>query len=610
MKYLVLDFEAKELSLKERGPGWAYNGCSLIGCAIVGSHTELQWVDLTENLDRGASLLNAFIRDADILIAHNAQYDFGILQYVLNVDIMDKTLVDTMTLAKLYDNTLRSYKLNDLAQKYLNEEKESERLASFVRYAQLYHDSSGKLVKTKDLKRCGKWAKANMDVIYDLNPKLLIEYALKDVSLSEKLYKFYRQHPDWVPDDWVYKLSCVTKFLLKSRHHGVRVDRDKMIEVRDYLKTKEDKALEQVRQFATSEFNPEKSSELHEVVVSLGIPFEIRKTTNNPILDKGWLQSQDHPFCVALREYRRVMKVRRDFCDKILKIGFSDSDGNLILYPTFNIFGAETGRFSSNSPNLQQIPARDKEIGPLLRSCFLPRKGEKWVQMDYGQQEFRLFAHYCYVTKIDPILKLEYDRNPRKDYHDMVTTEVLGLDISERPSAKAVNLGSIYGMGKKKQSLKLKELGMTIIAAEAIYDKYHLTFPAVKKFSRFCADTLKKRGFIKTILGRRSRNERPYKDPESGEIISFEYQGISKVIQGAAADQMIATIVMSHELGLDDYIMFSIHDQLCSSVPENLVSTVPLHLQSCMLSSIKISVPMTADIGIGDNWAESEKVKH
>jgi DNA polymerase I-like protein with 3'-5' exonuclease and polymerase domains len=642
---LVIDFECKDKQLKTLGSGWAYNSLDNvtddyfpIGCVVKQYDSDNiitnEWLELLPNgshFEDNLSLLKSYVHGSDVLVAHNAQYDFGTLHYLGVNEIHDKTLVDTVMLAKHYDNTLLSYKLDDLGQKYLDKSKLTSELAEFVRDNHLYQDSKGKTVKTKDLNKCEKWAMANLDVLYNLNPELVVKYCQQDVNLTDQLYSFYINQKEWITDEWIYRDSVILKQLIKGRANGICVDKPQLTETRDYCKNKEDKALQECKSilgehFAfdttgesdslelaelVNNFNPDKKDHLKTAVDALEIPYEIKKKTGNPTLDKAWLQKQNHPFCKALKEYRRYQKVRRDFCDKILNLGTQlGQTGDIIkLYPTFNPFGAETGRFTANSPTLQNIPARDVDLGHRIRGCFIPHPGYQMFQMDYGQQEFRLFAHYCYLTKIDAILKLEYDKDPTKDYHNMVTVEVLGMPIENRPYAKEINLGSLYGMGKKKQTLKLKERGLGQLEAESVYDKYHSQFPSVKKFSKYCAEILRQRGFIKTLLGRRSRLDKPYRDPESGELLTFEYQAISKVIQGAAADQMIETLVKCHEAGLGDYILFSIHDQIVGQVPVGEEEKAK-EIQQIMLNSVKLSVPMTADLGYGKNWNEAESVKH
>lgn len=633
-RILIIDFETVDPLLKIAGPGWAYNKINVIGCSVeyyiegarhLGMKAWYQLIKEEPSYDTNLKYLKTICDNATTIVAHNAQYDLGILIY-LGIDIFDKELIDTKSLAQLYDNTLLSYSLNDLSKKYLGHQKITDELAEFVRDKELYVDIKGKTVKTKDLRKCAKWAMSNLDKLYDVAKDLVVKYCTIDVELCGDLYEFLKVQNEWITADWVYRLSCLMKFLLKSRKKGIYVDRLNLIKIRDLLADKEKLALDLCKQAIRDKlntytdstpfeedtdsfienFNPDKRTQLINVIKLFNLKYETRVKTGLPVLDKAWLTKQEHPFCKALKDYRRFQKVRRDFCDKILNIGIAlgqTDEKVLILYPSFNIFGAETGRFSSNAPNLQQIPARDREIGPLLRSCFIPYPNEKWYQMDYGQQEFRLFSHFCYITKVDAVLKLEYDKDPYKDYHDLVA-KMLGI---ERVYAKEINLGSLYGMGRKKQSLKLKERGLDQNSAESIYDKYHNEFPSVKLFSRYCADILKKRGYIKTLLGRRSRLDRPYRDPETGDLITFEYQAISKVIQGGAADQMIETIVKCYEKGLDDYIMFSIHDQVCISAPN---IDYAKQVQDVMLNSVTLSVPMTAELGEGANWAESEQVKH
>lgn len=611
MTYLVIDWETVDPLIDTCGSGWPWGGVNIVGCSVYPENGANTWIEFQNTKDnkplnhcKGLEVLKTYIDKADTLIAHNAQYDFGILK-MLGIDINSKTLVDTMLLGKLFDNRHKSYSLDNLASIYLDAHKTSDKLGMFVRYAGLCVNAKGNIVR--DLKQCNKWAKTHMDEFYDVNPKLLIEYALVDTDLTKKLYDFLISQSDWIRPEWIYRLSCVLKYLIQARTKGIDLSLDDLLVGRELLHSKEIEQLCVIKNFGGSEYNPNSGPQTEQLVKKLGIHFEVNKATGNAILNKSWLEKQTHPFCIALREYRRFQKTRRDFFDKLLTLGKAIHGENLPprfkLYPEFNIFGAETGRFSGKNPNLQNIPARDELIGDLIRKCFIPREGENWYQMDYGQQEFRLFAHYCFVSGKDTILKLEYDKDPRKDYHQVIA-DLVGI---KRGFAKTVNLMSLYGSGRRKQSSKLVEAGLTMLEAENVYDKYHDLFPSVKQFAKLAANTLKSRGFVKTILGRRLRLEKATFDVESGEWRTYDYQAISKVIQGSAADQMIEVIVKCWELNIAPYIMFSIHDQLCISSTSD---EIPGQIRSVMLDCIKLAVPMIADIGKGANWAEAESIKH
>lgn len=625
MNYLVIDFESHDPLMDTCGAGWPWGGVHLVGCSVYGNFVDNTWIEFQTDLDTQSPTavkdLISLINEADILVAHNAQYDFGIL-HMLGIDIYSKILVDTILFGKLFDNRLRSYSLNTLAELYLDESKTSDTLGQFVRYAGLKRNKDGGIVR--DIKQCTKWAKQNMHIVYDLNPQLIIKYALSDTMLTKRLYEHYCEpkNYEWITDTWRYKLSCVLKYLIKSRSKGIELSRDDLVAGRDKLLKTEQEALQVLITYGGPTYNPNSGPQTEVIIKRLKIPYEIKAKTGNAILDGAYLEKQTHEFCKTLLQYRRCQKARRDFFDKLLKLGelIHESStragmgmvGNtpartlpsrFKLYPEFNIFGAETGRFSGKNPNLQNIPARDEEIGELIRKCFLPRQGEKWYQMDYGQQEFRLFGHYAHISGIDSVIKLEYDVDPRKDYHQVVADLVSIL----RKYAKTVNLMSLYGAGRRKQSGKLVAAGLTQLEAESVYDKYHELFPSVKKFSSLAANTLKSRGYVKTILGRRLRLEKPSFDVEAGEWRTFDYQAISKIIQGSAADQMIECIVQCYEKELSDFILFTIHDQLCISAPND---EIPRQIRAVMLESIKLSVPMIADIGVGSNWAEAESIKH
>src|SRR5690606_28433062 len=142
-----------------------------------------------------------------------------------------------------------------------------------------------------------------------------------------------------------------------------------------------------------------------------------------------------HPFVNALKTYRKYNKARRDFCDTLLatqELLPENKRGR--VYPKFTVLGARTGRFTCSLPNIQQIPARDKEIGPLIRSFYIPEEGEQWYSLDFSAHEPRLQVHYAAKARVEggELMALEYNNNPTLDSHQMVA-DMAGVT---RPEAK------------------------------------------------------------------------------------------------------------------------------------------------------------------------------
>lgn len=624
---LFLDFETVDKHLKTLGAGWAHGkDFKVIGYSYyLSGHTSCvrqakldapHLMNVTpESCQWSTSLklLKELVEQASAIVCHKAQYDVGILLY-LGIDYEDKTIIDTMLLAKMYDNRLLKYDLDGLVKKYnlSTSGKFQDTLAQVVIDNDLYTFKTGKKAKTADIRKAKTWAMENLDKIYELAPELVIGYCNRDVYLTIKLYKFLTDELNKSDEEahyqWTDKFSCLIKLLIHSRMKGVKVDLRSLRELRNELQEREQKTLDDLqsmieRDIGVTGINFNSSQQLRKVADGYGLRYKVRENTGNAILDKPWLDSQTHPFCTELKEYRRLYKLRNDFCDKILDMQIIlPRNKRGYVYPEFNILGAETGRLSCRNPNIQQIPSRDEELAPLLRKCFTALEGYKFYQMDYPQQELRIFAHYCNVLNIDKTLKFAYDKDMYTDYHTLIS-ELINV---ERKDGKQVTLGSMYGMGRRKLVNKLMGLGLSQLAAEQVYDQYHSYFPAVKQFANYCSETLKERGFVYTLLRRRSLLDSPTIDKETGKLRSFEYQGISKVIQGSAADQMIEVCVQIYKQGLKDYFLFSIHDQVTLIAKDK---TIAEKVADIMVNCVPLTIPLYVDIGEGDNWASAESVK-
>ena len=165
--------------------------------------------------------------------------------------------------------------------------------------------------------------------------------------------------------------------------------------------------------------------------------------------------------------------------------------------------GTKSFRFSYSNPPLQQMPSRDKELGPLIRNVFLPEEGEVWCKPDISQQEFRFVVHHAVLRNLPGAKEAaeHYRSNPNADYHAIVA-EMTGLD---RDLAKAVNFAKIYGAGPKKFA---EMIGKPLSEARAIIAQYDSRLPFVARLSRICQDEAVERGYTVLYDGARRHWDR------------------------------------------------------------------------------------------------------
>ena len=285
------------------------------------------------------------------------------------------------------------------------------------------------------------------------------------------------------------------------------------------------------------------------------------------------------------------------------------------IHCQFHSTGTVTGRFSSSNPNLQQVPARDQELAPLIRQLFIPEVGEEWVCADYAQQEPRVLVHYASLKNIDSALtaRNNYHQDENTDFHQMVA------DMAEIPrkQAKTINLALFYGMGQKKLA---KELGLDEETAKNLFIKYHSKVPFVRTISNQVSSIASTRGYIKTLLGRKRRFNLWEPADSFGEkalpysLATAEYhkqklkraythKALNALIQGSSADITKAAMYQIYKAGFlkDLNLLLTVHDELDFSVAPDKQKCLKEAIQ-VMKNCIKLQVPLQVDVERGSSW--------
>ena len=309
---------------------------------------------------------------------------------------------------------------------------------------------------------------------------------------------------------------------------------------------------------------------------------------------------------------REINKARTTFIDSILKHSHRGRIHAEIHQMRSDQGGTVTGRFSYSNPNLQQIPARNAIIGPLIRSLFIPEKGCKWGIFDYSQQEPRLIVHYAAMKTFSGASKFveAYQEEQSTDFHQLVAEMA---DIG-RKQAKTINLGLFYGMGKGKL---MSQLGVDLETATELLAAYHERVPFVKQLMNDTMNKASKKGYLSTLLGRRCRfdlwepsNEwgskaLPLKDAqrEYGESTikrAWTYKALNRLIQGSAADQTKQAMVNLHKEGYLAHIQ--VHDELDFSIASEKDSA---NIKDIMENCVELLVPSKVDVELGESWGDA-----
>jgi DNA polymerase I-like protein with 3'-5' exonuclease and polymerase domains len=396
---------------------------------------------------------------------------------------------------------------------------------------------------------------------------------------------------------------------------GVCVDVQHAHKLKQELSQQEELLLSEVKKQTGIDVQIWAARSIAKVFDNLSLPYARTEKTQSPSFTKNFLSTHNHPVVQNIAKAREINKAHTTFIDTILKHqhrGRIHADINPIRSDQG---GTVTGRFSYSNPNLQQIPARNKDLGPMIRSLFIPEKEHRWGCFDYSQQEPRLVVHYAATT--EPICFDESVSNIVDKFKDNTVDfhqTVADMANISRTQAKTINLGLFYGMGKAKLQA---ELGLnTKQEAEELFNTYHTNVPFVRDLMNYTSKTAQTSGSIGTLLGRRCRftkwepnqfgMHKPMEFEEAertygrGRIRrAFTYKALNKLIQGSAADMTKKAMVDLYREGIIPHIQ--IHDELDISVESDSQAKKIIEI---MENAVSLEVPNKVDYESGKTWGE------
>ena len=600
-KQIAIDVETRDPNIKSKGPGWPTGDGEIVGYAIA-TDDWAHYVPVRHlgggNLDEkivNRWLKKVFESPAD-KIMHNAQYDAGWIRqsgFTINGKI-----IDTMVIAALLDENRFSYSLNALSYDHLSKTKSEKEL-------------------NEAASAFGVDPKAEM---WKMPAMFVGPYATDDAKLTLDLWNYFsveinKQGLAKIADLELSLLPCLIDMTWK----GVRVDLDKAESLRNTLLKREKETLHKIKKLTGLEIEVWAAQSIAKAFDKLDIKYE-RTEKGAPSFTKSFLKDHPHELSKLIVDVRNLNKTSGTFINTILK--HCHKDGRIhshINQIRSDQGGTVSGRISMNNPNLQQIPARDPELGPMIRSLFLPEEGEQWASIDFSQQEPRILVHYAHVFGISRKIPLKgaaefveaYNDDPTTDFHTMVAE----MAQIARKSAKTINLGMMYGMGVNKLS---EQLGIEVEEAKAIIRQYHERVPFVKGLMNGVMNHLNERdssGSVRSLLGRKCRFDLWEPDRfEMNKALPFEqavqeygkttklkraytYKALNRLIQASAADmtkKAMVDIYQSRRIPL-----IQIHDELAISVKSRPDAE---NISRIMENAVPLEVPNKCDVEVGSSW--------
>lgn len=485
------------------------------------------------------------------------------------------------------------------------------------------------------------------NVVFDMMiATYLLDYVIKDdiafiaqafneeIPLYEDLYGTDKR-PREIDDDYLKEICCrKAKFIYETRERilkeleeneelelfekiemplvrvladmeitGIKVDTEYLSGVELELKQLMDSLEEEIYVLAGNKFNIMSPAQLAKVLFEdLEIPYPKRVkdnkySTSKDILDKIRFVN---PIVDKILEYRTVAKLYTNYA-----VGLKEEvreDGR--IHTIFTQTLTRTGRLSSVSPNLQNIPAR-AEFSKLIRKAFVADENSCLLSSDYSQVELRIFAH---MSQAANLIQAFIDE---ADIHTKTASDIYKVDMADvtkdmRRTAKAVNFGILYGISSFGLS---EDLGIDIITAKKFIDNYLETYPGIKEYMDKEKADAYSLGYVRTLMNRKRVIEelksKNYMIRSSGERMA-----LNTPIQGTAADilkkAMVEIFDEFNERGLKSKMLIQVHDELVFNVVNEELEEVREIVKNIMENTFKLDVPLKVEIEVGSNWYEAK----
>ena len=589
---IAIDLETKDPDLIKKGSGSVIGNGEVIGIAVATKFYKGYFPIAHEgggNMDRQRVLswLKDILEAPSTKVFHNAIYDVCWLRamgFKINGDI-----ACTMIASALTDENRFRYDLNSLSWHYLGYGKNEAALAEAAEEWGI--DPKSEMYKLPAM-HVGAYAERDAEVTLGLWQEM------KKEIINQDLEDIFDLESDLFP--------C----LVDMRFKGVRVDVERAHAMKKEFVAQEKELLHKIKAETNIDTQIWAARSIANVFDMLRLEYPTTEKTGAPSFTKNFLQEHEHPVVKMIAQAREINKAHTTFLDSILRY-----EHNGRIHAEINQLrnaggGTVTGRFSYQNPNLQQIPARNKDLGPKIRSLFIPEDGHRWGVFDYSQQEPRLVVHYASLYKLPSVYDVvdAYQNDSNSDFHQTVA------DMADIPrsQAKTINLGLFYGMGKAKLQA---ELGVTKDKAAELFNTYHSRVPFVKQLMEKASNRAQDRGQIRTLLGRLCRfhlwepnsfgmhkamtHEDALREHGPGIRRAYTYKALNKLIQGSAADMTKKAMLELYKEGIIPHIQ--IHDELDISVQDESHAKKIIEV---MENAVTLEVPNKVDYEHGDNWGD------
>ena len=555
----------------------------IVGLSFAFNEGEAFYIPFDNNFEKQKEILQEFkpvFENNDILkIGQNIKFDILILK---NYDInIQGKLFDTMIAHYLLEPELR-HNLDYLADIYLD-------------YKTIHIDEL-----------IGKRGKNQLSM-QQVPVNKITDYACEDADVTLKLKNiFYKKLDNNNLLDLFNSIEMPLVYVLADMEfYGVSINTASLNEYSTELQAEIEKVKTEIYKLAGKEFNISSPKQLGEILFDdLKIDSKPKKTktkqysTGEDILKK---YQEKHPIINLILDYRGLTKLNSTYVEALPKL-INAKTGK--IHTSYNQAIASTGRLSSTNPNLQNIPIRDSR-GKEVRRTFVPSSNDfTFLSADYSQIELRIMAHFSGDEHLIQAFKND------EDIHKATAAKIYNIPLNEvtkkqRSEAKSANFGIIYGIS----AFGLAEnTGLSRKEAKILIDNYFANYPGVKEFMDKSIEQAREKGYVVTLKNR--KRFLPDINSRNHLVRSIaERNAINSPIQGSAADiikiAMINIFDEFNRLRLKSKLIMQVHDELNFDIYKPELETVKQIIKDKMENAVNLSVNLTVDIGIGNNWLEA-----
>lgn len=521
--------------------------------------------------------------DAVLKVGQNIKYDINVLaRHGVNVAPVDDTMVMSFCLdAGRGEVGLAGHGMDELSERHL------------------LHTT----LAFKDLCGTGKKAISFAEVpLADAT-----RYAAEDADVTWRLHQLFAPRLSSEGGTRIYQRvdRPLVPVVAMMERNGIKVDRERLAGLSAEFAAKIGELEAVIHQAAGMAFTIGSPKQLGEVLFEkLGYKGGKKGKTGQYSTDQSVLEglaAQGAEVATLVLEWRQLSKLKSTYTDA-LQAAINPDTGR--VHTSYSLVGAQTGRLSSNDPNLQNIPIRT-EIGRQIREAFVAEPGNVLLAADYSQIELRLAAHMADV----PALKEAFAAG--EDIHARTATEMFGhVDRDTRGRAKTINFAILYGISRWGLAGRL---GVSADEAQAMIDRYFERFPGIQRYIHETLESVRERGFSETLFGRKTWFPR-IGSKNQAERQGSERAAINAPIQGTSADiikrAMARMMPALAQAGLGHVkMLLQVHDELVFELPEGDVDAARPVIERVMATAaepaVKLTVPLGVEIGTGRSWGEA-----